>query len=155
MPANDPAALLIDASVRPHFPSHSTSPPPTRWAPTRFPSCWWRQAEPPAGPGAPSSLCTPPTRGGCSRWAAATACSSPWPTPPPWTWTRRAASSGRFSSARGSDSGSDPQTPTWFESVSHQIVAETSSTSETQKMKNWSSDSRRRQHWFYGWRKEK
>ncbi len=82
-----------------------TSPSPTRWAPTRFPSCWWRRAEPPAGPGAPSFRFTPPTRGVCSRSVAATACLSLWPTPLLWTWTRKAASSGRFSSARQSDAG--------------------------------------------------
>lgn len=72
----------------------------TRWTPTRFQSCWWRQAKPPAGPRDPSSPCTPPTRGGCSRLGAATASSWLWPTPPLWTWTRRVASSGHFSSAR-------------------------------------------------------
>lgn len=85
---------------------------PLRWTPTQFPSCWWRRAEPPAGPGDPSFLCIPPTRGDCSRWGAATASLWRWPTPPLWTWTRRAASSGHFSSARCDDlrEGSDEST---------------------------------------------
>lgn len=68
----------------------------------------------------PSSLCTLPTRGVCSRSAAGTVCLSLWPTPPPWTWTRRAASSVLFSSARRSAAGlrvrvcSDLQTPSSF-----------------------------------------
>lgn len=71
-----------------------------RWAHTPFPSCWWRRAGPPAGLGIPTFLCIRLTREASSRSALATGCSSRWPTPLLWTWTRRAASSGRSSSAR-------------------------------------------------------
>lgn len=91
--------IYLISKTNPNLPVLS----PTRWTPTQFPSCWWRQAEPPAGLGDPSFPCIPPTRGGCSRSGAATASLWLWPTPPLWTWTRRAASLGRFWSARCDD----------------------------------------------------